>query len=376
MKRNILIFSASIGSGHDAAADALRERFAKNKQIQVTVIDSFELIHPALHKAVSSSYYRTLRSNPKIWGYLYDYTAKGSDKVSVPSVVTLFFAKFKEVIERTRPVAVIATHFFPAAILSSLRGRNHLCAPLYVVPTDYHIHSIWLYPHVDGYFVASTEAFRDCLERGIRSEKLTITGIPIHSNFVKSYRREEICRRFGLDDRPVLLLSGGGKGLGDILPAAKALMTWGDYFQLLVIAGKNEALYQAIRPLALTHPNCHLFGYVDNMAELMCAADLLIGKSGGLTAAEAAAMALPLVICNPIPGQEEHNAAYLLAKGAAMAVDNCGELARRVYELIEDADRLTAMRDAIGKLGRKEASDHIYHLLGHLFSDDLERQVL
>lgn len=364
MRKTILIFSASIGSGHDAAAAALREQFITvSPHNRVTVIDSFEFVHPVLHKIVSGSYFRTLRNSPKVWGYLYDHTDKGSDQVTAQAGAVFFFSKYEELLKKMRPDIVITTHPFPTAILSVLRGRGTLQVPLNVVLTDFSIHSLWLHAHVDRYFLSSQEAVNECMHRGVDKERIFHTGIPIRHAFNAEQDRDVIIQRYNLDQRPVLLLCGGGDGLGDVYSAVKELLTWGDFFQLMVVTGKNETLYRKLRPLALVHDNCRLFGYVDNMAELMTVADLLIGKSGGLTAAEAAAMELPMVVIDPIPGQEEKNAEFLVQMGAAIIVERQEDLPLYVYNLLEKSGRLDRMREAVGNLGHKDASEQVYRVL-------------
>src|SRR6185436_9247175 len=85
-------------------------------------------------------------------------------------------------------------------------------------------------------------------------------------------------------------------------------------------------------------------GYTTAMDEYMSAADVLVGKPGGLTTCEALAKGLVFVIVNPIPGQEERNSDHLLENGAAIRSNNPATLGYKIERLLDDPSRLAQMR--------------------------------
>jgi processive 1,2-diacylglycerol beta-glucosyltransferase len=95
------------------------------------------------------------------------------------------------------------------------------------------------------------------------------------------------------------------------------------------------------------------------MDEYMAAADILVGKPGGLTTSEALARGLVMVIVNPIPGQEERNADHLLEEGAAIRCNNLPVLADKIERLLADPARLTAMRANVRRLARPRAAHDV-----------------
>jgi processive 1,2-diacylglycerol beta-glucosyltransferase len=134
--------------------------------------------------------------------------------------------------------------------------------------------------------------------------------------------------------------------------------------QVVVICGRRPGLKERLDALAAVQQGdgrvaLRVVGYTRAMDEYMAAADLLVGKPGGLTTAEALARGLPLVIVNPIPGQEERNADHLLEEGAAIRCNNLPVLADKIERLLADPARLAAMRASVGRLARPRAAHDV-----------------
>ena len=91
----------------------------------------------------------------------------------------------------------------------------------------------------------------------------------------------------------------------------------------------------------------------------MSAADLIVGKPGGLTTSEAMAKNLIFVVVNPIPGQEERNSDHLLEKGCAIKCNNLPTLAYKIDSLLTDKKRFGQMRENVAKFARPHASRDI-----------------
>ena len=135
-----------------------------------------------------------------------------------------------------------------------------------------------------------------------------------------------------------------------------------------MICGRSEELKRQLDALAAAHPSAHpvtltVVGYTTAMDEYMGAADLLVGKPGGLTTSEALAKGLPMVIVNPIPGQEERNTDHLLEEGAAVRCNNPPVLAWKIGRLLEDPERLAEMRAAAQPVARPQAARDVVRTL-------------
>jgi len=229
-----------------------------------------------------------------------------------------------------------------------------------------------VYPNVDRYYTASDEISYLLAERGVPAERILTTGIPcdpVFSGLMDEPARQKLRRVLGLADAPkrTLLMNahgcgisgaGAAKSLGEVL---SAVLKKGPPMTLLVICGRNENLAKALEA-ALDTPAgsvARVFGYVDNMHELMGISDLIVAKPGGLTSSECLARCLPMVMVSPIPGQEERNAEMLLEHVCAVLARTPAALAYKLEVLLNDPVHLDAMREACRRTGRPHAATHI-----------------
>jgi processive 1,2-diacylglycerol beta-glucosyltransferase len=230
------------------------------------------------------------------------------------------------------------------------------------VVTDFEVHGLWLGAPSDHYFVATDEASAHLESLGIASSKITVSGIPTHPVFAEHKDRQAMRRKHGWqEDPPAILVSAGGFGAGNAGRMLESLVASKLPAQIVAVCGKNPALKAALdkiasRAKAGTLPDVKVVGFTTEMDEYMAAADLMIGKPGGLTTSESLIKGLGWVIVNPIPGQEEKNAIYLLEHGAGVWCDNLHTLAFKVRSVLEEPGRLEGMRKNALRLGRPDAS--------------------
>ena len=165
-------------------------------------------------------------------------------------------------------------------------------------------------------------------------------------------------------DRTAILVSAGGFGVGPVERLVGALLELRHPAQVVVICGRSEELKRRLDELAAAVSSASqvtltAVGYTTEMDEYMAAADLLVGKPGGLTTSEALARGLPMVIVNPIPGQEERNADHLLEESVAIRCNNLPALAWKLDRLLGEPTRLAMMRDQVRQLARPHAAREV-----------------
>jgi processive 1,2-diacylglycerol beta-glucosyltransferase len=229
------------------------------------------------------------------------------------------------------------------------------------------VHALWLCRTVDRYYVALPESAEYLAAIGVPREKLCITGIPIDLLFAKPLDRDEVRKHLQLDlDHSVVLAAAGGEGVGPVEQLVRGLLELGRPWQIVAIAGKSEKMRKRLEELSRQAGSLpggarrlQPVGFTTEMDQYMAAADLLVGKAGGLTTSEALARALPMVLIEPIPGQEERNADHLLEAGAAIRCNNLPVAAWKVAALLDDAARLKQMREAARRMARPNAAADI-----------------
>jgi processive 1,2-diacylglycerol beta-glucosyltransferase len=260
----------------------------------------------------------------------------------------------------------------PADIISTMLKENQIHTDLGVVVTDYYVHASWLESHVNRFYVAKDESREHLLRLGFPPKRVLALGIPIDPRFQDLPPREVLCKKHQMDpDLPLVLLSAGAFGVMSGSDMAEMLNGITTPCHLVIVCGNNKKLQKQIETY-VEEEGCEniqyrVLGFTSEMHEWMAMATLFIGKPGGLTTTECLALGLPMVVWNPIPGQETYNTKYLLENGAAIAPDSATTLSYRIDLLLKNPERLQKMSQAAKQLGHPQAaqeilSDAINHL--------------
>ena len=265
-----------------------------------------------------------------------------------------------------KPDTIVCTHFLAAELVSGMVERGEWTGTFAVVVTDLDAHAMWAAcPRADRWFVALPETVEILAGKGVPRERMVVTGIPIAGAFsARMPPRAELRERFGLArGGPMLLVSGGGVGASLLEKTLQQVLAMPIDCSVALVCGKNEPLRRRASNIVArrgeSRVKCAVLGFTDRMHELMHAADLSIGKPGGLTSSEALACGLPMAIAHPVPGQEERNSDHLLEWGAAIRLNSPESFGWRVAQLLGDPERLSAMRMAARARAKPFAAEAI-----------------
>jgi processive 1,2-diacylglycerol beta-glucosyltransferase len=367
--RKILILSASAGAGHVRAAQALERAFAAAGGAgEVHHVDALQLTNKVFRTLYSKTYIELVDRAPDVLGWLYDALdspwQKERRRLAWDKLNTRPFVRM---LEREQPDLIVCTHFLPAEMVSWMKAKQRLACPQVIVVTDFDVHAMWLCHHYEHYCVALDETREHLIRLGIPPEKVSTTGIPIDPLFAEHKDKAAMRAKLGLAaDTTTILLSAGGFGVGPIEHIVTTLRRLAHPAQIVAICGRNAELLARMQALA-ARPDGGAgmlvpVGYTTAMDEYMSAADVLVGKPGGLTTSEALAKGLLFVIVNPIPGQEERNSDHLLEAGAAIRCNNLPVLAYKLDRLLDDAGRVTRMRQSVARLARPHAARDVVRI--------------
>lgn len=270
------------------------------------------------------------------------------------------------------PDVIIATHLHPAALLSGLRRWPSMWGPSAVmaVLTDYDAHHLWAQTYTDYYCVPTDDAARDLEIRGVSSNCIHITGIPLMPGFRRLPSRTQAREELGLNPaRPTVLVAGGGLGLG-LHKAVEGLVREGPEWQILVAAGHNSEALELLSRLASEVPTqVRLFGWTERMETLLRAADVVVAKPGGLTLAEALACGRPLLAPFSLGGQEGFNVRFLEGHGLGGLVPQ-GQLVNCLQLLFTDPGKLACLQDRAWNLGRRDSAERVADLVHELMNSE------
>lgn len=370
MARRILVLSAAVGAGHLRAAQAV-ELALRQVAPDATVknVDVLTLTNATFRGLYGKAYLDLVNKAPHVLGYVYDLMDRprraGSrrDRLRL-ALEKLNLLKLCDLLECAQYDAIVNTHFLPGEIIAHLRRRRRITTPQMTVTTDFETHRLWVNQPCELYTTATTEGAAYLEHWGVPADATTVTGIPIHPVFAQDKGADECRRRHGLaTDRPVVLQLAGGFGVGPIEAICAGLLRVETPVQVVVVAGRNEAVRRRLSGLAA--PSRHrltVLGFTDQMDELMAAADVVVSKPGGLSSSEALARGCAMVIVNPIPGQESRNSDYLLERGAAIKINNIATLPMKVSELLADPGRLAELKKNAGTIARPRAAFDVAEL--------------
>jgi processive 1,2-diacylglycerol beta-glucosyltransferase len=360
----ILIATVTAGGGHLAAAAALDEawRALRPRDVveRVDLVTFFSKVHKAIHRG---GYDKLVEHAPELWGMLFKQTDQPARARALARWRRLFTTpsrhRFVRFLNQFKPDVVLCTHYLPFETLARLREKKHNLRPFVVsIVTDFEAHALWTDAIVDLYCVAAEETKARLVARGAVPETVIVAGIPVAAKFAAKTDPRAVRKQYGLrDDLPVLLVLSGGFGMGPVAEVLVELDKVARPFQTIVVAGRNEELRRKLAAQDRKHPT-HVLGFTTNMHELMSVADLIITKPGGLTSSEALAMGRPLMILDPIPGQEAANSDFLLERGAAAKVNRVEDLPHRLEQLFA-TKKLLALAQAAKALGHPTAAKTI-----------------
>ncbi|MFH1783874.1 MAG: glycosyltransferase [bacterium] len=355
-----LFLYVSFSSGHQRAAEAIMEAFGRRyPEVQTKGVNSFSYAHPGAERFVGRTYLEMLKRTPQLWGYLYDNKNVADATSEIRGLLgRLNLKKYTKLITGYSPDVVVCTQAAPCAAISNLKEKGHRSLRLVAVITDFKAHSYWLCEHVDIYIVPTFEVMADLMRKGVGRNKIHVLGIPIDPKFNVAQGKAKARHGLGMDpDLKTILVMGGGQGFGPMEDILKELSMVNEPFQAIVITGRNKKLYRKLKKTQdrLPYP-VRVMGFTRHVEKVMDASDLIITKPGGMTSSEALAKGLPIIIVDPIPGQEERNSQFLVHEKVALRIDDIRRLHNLVSDLLSNDERLHRMKRRAFDVSRPNAA--------------------
>lgn len=352
-----LIFSITAGQGHNQTARVMSEYF-NSIGVECPYMDVFEYINPILSESVSKIYLMSAKKMPQIYGKVYSHCEKRpiiEEQHPLPKVTTNILGRtLIGLIEKEKPDFIICTHVFAALLVTYLNENIAKMPKTIGIVTDFTIHPYWEDTCLDYYVVASDAIINQGVKKGIPAEKFKAIGIPIAEKFGKKLSKKDAAEALGIPERDTILVMSGSMGFGKIVDEIVALDKLERDFQIVTICGNNEKLKKKIDALKM-QKSVYNYGYVDNVDIFMDVADCIVTKPGGLTTSEALAKGLPMIMNNPVPGQEDRNVEFLLNAGVAMKVSRTYPIDDVVNQMFLD-ERRTQLAEAGRRLGKPTAT--------------------
>ena len=387
----ILIFYASYGGGHLNAAKSINDYIVSNyPNYDVELIDCMKYVNKTIEKLTTAAYREMAKKAPWAWGKIYSDSQKGPLAHLSSRSNKIMAIKLLRLLREKQPDVIISTHPFGSQMCSYLKRKNKITAKIATIMTDFSPHDQWLVGHefTDYFFVANDKMKNYLISKEIDENKIFVTGIPISNRFLKIYNKQEILDTYNLsEDKFTVLFFGGGEfGLGKTKTAeifeSFVQESLKEKIQIIAIAGKNPKMKASFKEIVSKYSvntnttnttnttdttditnNVKILEFTNQVPELMSISDLVVTKPGGLTTSESLASHLPMLIINPIPGQEEENAEFLEDKGIAIWLRKNDDSKLIIENLLADNQKLNLMKENTKLLARPHSTETICKMI-------------
>jgi processive 1,2-diacylglycerol beta-glucosyltransferase len=358
--RRILVLTLSFGSGHvQAARTVARELERQAPDAEVRVVDAIGESRLLFRAGYVWPYWMMLRRAPVLWDRFFTRrTARLAQHTAPQWAFHWGCPQVFKTIAEFKPDAIVASEVAACEMAVMAKREGLTEARIINVITDYEAEPMWVKPEVDVYAVADEQVREQLRAWGATNKNIVTCGIPTDPAFCARHEREATREHYRIKtDTPVVLLMGGGMGPTHMDAVAERLCQSREAMHIIAVAGHDA---RARRRLACLHAlppvSLEVLGWTEDVAALMQAASVLVTKPGGLTTAEAAMCALPIVLFDTIPGPERRNAERLMEAGAGILTNGAQEAARAALFLLHDESTRKKMSACAATMARPEAA--------------------
>lgn len=357
----VLILSVTAGEGHNSTARAMKAEYERQGHT-CTILDTFQYISPALAEFLSEGYLLVTEKAKTAYkvGYRLAEKRKGKARPTTYLVDITMADTIADYVATEVFDFIVFTHPFAGLILDFMKQKRMLSIPTFGILTDFTFHPYWENcTHNDYVFTPAGALLMQARRKGFRDEQILPYGIPINPKFADSFPPEQAREKLGLDPSlSTILLMGGSMGYGNIAETLQKIDSLPMEFQVIAVCGNNAEMKAEVDATPTTHRVLST-GFVDYVSLLMDASDCIVTKPGGLTTSESLAKGLPMVIVNPIPGQEERNTEFLLNNGAAAAASATCPVEECLYQLFSSPTRMQAMQSCVKALAHPHSTEEV-----------------
>lgn len=355
-----IILTMSTGNGHNIASNALRD-YLKTRGVDAKVVDAYKYFNKYLSNMLEKGYLLGTKYAPNVYGKFYRSIERHNpeSRLAWSTFCNSFVARqFARYISKQAPDVVISTHSLAAVLMSEYERKRLTDAKTIGIVTDFCVLPYWDMSNMD-YYITANEHIRDLMiKKGMDANKILPYGIPVDLKFAQKTDKQIARNTLGIDDKKTIFIITGSMGFGNTEKYIRALDEMDEDFQIISVCGNNAGMKNRIDRM-YTRKKIYNFGFVNNVDVIMDASDIIITKPGGLTVSEAIAKKLPIILVDPIPGQEDRNRDFLVNNSLAVGVSKNAPIDEVVMQLTSHPERLKHICDMQEILGRPFAAKTI-----------------
>ena len=377
---HVLFLFSDTGGGHRSAAEAIIEALSRQygERISTEMVDIFKDYAPHPFNRLPE-YYPYMVRVPQAWKLGYRLSdGRRRTRAIIASAWLYVGRRVRKLVTQKPSNMIVSVH--PIAIAPVLRAlwSNH--PPFFTVVTDMvTTHAFWYHREVDLSVVPTEMARQRALSFGIKPERIRVIGLPVAERFCHPPGDKSALRaRLGWPvDALVILLVGGGEGMGPLEKVARTIAAADAnhghlHAALVIVAGRNQQLRARLEASFWPIPT-FIYGFVREMPDFMRAADILVTKAGPGTISEAFNAALPMILYDRLPGQEDGNVTYVTSQGAGVWAPQAERIVATLQDWIQHPERRSRAAEACRRLARPDAASQIADLLAARLGVELKK---
>ncbi|MGI6108884.1 MAG: MGDG synthase family glycosyltransferase [Eubacteriaceae bacterium] len=372
-KKKVLIMTCSHGSGHKMIASTLKAEYDK-AGCETELFDVFREFNVGFNYVFEKAYLLSYGAFGWAYKYLYYHNEDNIEKDF--NKTEWYWGIFKDtvldIIRDFKPDLIVNTYSY--RIVSILKKEFYPEIPVVSVVTEFCMPGFWVHPDTDRYYVACEQSRQKLISEGIAAENVVTSGIPVRSQFRLPLDREYLMMKYGLDPGKTTLIIFAGtygvlKNLDTICEGIECISD----LQTVVVCGKNRKLKAQLK--VHHYKNIQILGYVADIHELFCCGDFMVTKPGGTVLSEIVAAEMPVILYDPVPGQELENAELFRDAGAALIAKTSDEVFYHIMHLKGYKKQQESMKAALRKMNYGDSAKHIV-TDSIRFSDDYQPGIL
>ena len=344
----VLILSAEMGEGHNAAAAAITDRIDELwPGCQVERFDTLELWGRPFARAASRGYQIQMSALPLTYEVFYNLLCR-SDRfaaVAKAAIGRFFGLRLARFLAARDDDLVISTYPFGSAALDWLRNHRGYSVPTVTYIPAFHVHPVWAYAGIDRHFVMYDTAPGHARTAGFETT-MRVGAPPVRDGFGTLSKDEARTALEWEDGAFSILVTGGAWGLGGIFDAVRALIASGVDMTVIAVCGKSAQLAEQLRALGAPAERLRVLGYVQNMHVLMAAVDVVVTNGAGVTVLEALCTPRPVIAFRPLAGHGKASTAEMVRRDLAVVAADVPALVSVVRQLASDELLMARMEHA------------------------------
>lgn len=364
--QRILVLTLSFGSGHVQAARTLERELKRQLPFaEVRVLDALAGCRLLFRAGYVWPYWAMLRYAPMLWDRFFQRRVARMARQTAPGwAFRLGCPQVFKTIADFKPDAIVATEVAAGEMAAMAKREGLTTARITSVITDYEAEPVWVKPEVEAYAVADAHVRDQLSGWGETEKRIVICGIPTDLHFHNQHDEQTTRARYAIcDEAPIVLIMGGGWGPTRMKEVAARLCVCGQPLHVIAVTGNDGCAQRGLSRLRQMPPvSLRVLKWTDDIPALMQAASVLVTKPGGLTTAEAAMCALPVVMFDAIPGPEQRNAERVTASGAGILTNGPRQAAAAALTLLRDPKLRRRMSANAQRLARPDAAQRIARL--------------